>query len=96
MGKVKGDFDATFTGLLDNHIIDETLILDVSGGVINEAIVTSYQGRGFDSDPKNYNTFKVGDGEGTGGRIMLTFCLGTQTECLCNSITTIFTLKGRL
>ena len=73
VGKVKGDFDATFAGLLDNHIIDETLILDVSGGVINEAIVTSYQGRGFDSDPKNYNTFKVGDGEGTGGRIMLTF-----------------------
>ena len=96
VGKVKGDFDATFAGLLDNHIIDETLILDVSGGVINEAIVTSYQGRGFDSDPKNYNTFKVGDGEGTGGRIMLTFCLGTQTECLCNSIFTIFTLKGRL
>tara|TARA_B100000949_G_C14178059_1_gene406220 strand:+ start:46 stop:399 length:354 start_codon:yes stop_codon:yes gene_type:complete len=48
VGAVKGDFDATFAGLLDNHIIDETLILDVSGGVINEAIVTSYQGRGFD------------------------------------------------
>ena len=48
VGTVKGDFDATFAGLLDNHIIDEILIVDVSGGVINEAIVTSYQGRGFD------------------------------------------------
>ena len=91
VGRVKGDFDTTFTGLLDNHIIDETLILDVSGGVINEAIVTSYQGRGFDSDPKNYNTFKVGDGEGTGGRIMLTFW-----ERRLNAFATQFLQSSRL
>ena len=91
VGMVKGDFDATFAGLLDNHIIDETLILDVSGGVINEAIVTSYQGRGFDSDPKNYNTFKVGDGEGTGGRIMLTFW-----ERRLNAFATQFLQSSRL
>lgn len=73
VGNLKGDFDASFAGLLDNHIIDETLILDFSGGVINKAIVNSYQGRGFNTDSKDYKTFKVGDGEATGGRLMLTF-----------------------
>jgi hypothetical protein len=91
VGILKGDFDASFAGLLDNHLIDETLILDFTGGVINKAIVTSYQGRGFDTDPNNYKTFKVGDGDGTGGRIMLTFW-----ERRLNAFVTQFTQSSRL
>ena len=91
VGILKGDFDASFAGLLDNHIIDETLILDFSGGVINKAIVTSYQGRGFNTDSNDYKTFKVGDGEGTGGRIMLTFW-----ERRLNAFVTQFIQSSRL
>ena len=70
---ISGDFDATGLALFDLHLIEEHLIADFGGGIIRRAIVTSYQGRGFDSDPDDVFTYQVGDGDGAGARLTLTF-----------------------
>jgi len=79
-----GDIDVTIAGFLDNHLIDDTLVLDVVSGTIHQMVATAYNGRGMETDPKDYNLLVTGEGKANGAQLNLRY---TERRFQLNCVT---------
>lgn len=68
-----GDLEGFGAGVLDIHLIPETLILDATTERINRATLTSYTKRGMDTDKNDYTLIELGDIEFNLARLTATF-----------------------
>ena len=98
---ITGDLKGKFLGLMDMHLIDETLVLDLGGGAFDKANITAYNGRGFNTDPKDFNIVETGGGESRGGQLSLMlfkrhFQLSTRVSSSQAKVTGIRDSKGNL
>ncbi|MDX2470047.1 MAG: hypothetical protein QNL04_05660 [SAR324 cluster bacterium] len=66
-----GALTAKSVGLMDVHLIDETLVLNYFYSEIETITVNGYNGRGLDTAADDYNIYQIGDGSGSGGQISL-------------------------
>lgn len=69
---ITGDVSGTIATLDEFHIVDENLILSLSLRKIDKAVVNSYESRGIDSNPDNFNLLELSRADGQG--IALCFC----------------------
>jgi len=68
-----GDINVTFGGLIDNHLITDTLVVDFAGGAIHQMVATAYNGRGLDTDPKDFSLLVSGEGRMNAAQVNLRF-----------------------
>lgn len=68
-----GDLEGGGAGVLDIHLIPETLIFDATTERINKARLTSYTKRGMDTDQSDYTLVELGDIEFNLARLTATF-----------------------
>lgn len=68
-----GDLEGFGAGVLDTHVIPETLILDATTQRINKVSITNYTKRGMDTDKDDYTFVELGDIEFNLARLTATF-----------------------
>ncbi|MBM2837396.1 MAG: hypothetical protein HW415_21 [Deltaproteobacteria bacterium] len=68
-----GDLEGFGGGVLDIHLIPETLILDATTERINRATLTSYTKRGMDTDKNDYTLLELGEIEFNLARLTASF-----------------------
>lgn len=68
-----GDLEGGGAGVLDIHLIPDTLIFDATTERINRATLTNYTKRGMDTDKNDYTLVELGDIEFHLARLTSTF-----------------------
>ena len=66
-----GALTAKSVGLMDVHLIDETLVFNYFYSEIEKITVNGYNGRGLDTSADDFNIYQIGGGSGSGGQVSL-------------------------
>ena len=68
-----GDMGGAGLGILDVHLVPETLILDINLESFNKATMTSFSKRGMDTQKHDYSLLEFDNFQFAGGRLTSTF-----------------------